>query len=330
VEAGLADGELVALSLSSRSFDEPDKFGAFHERYGRDILKLEIAPLQDEPFGIDIRIRALPGLAFSISQTSAIRCQHKPSMIDHDDPVLVFMQSGTAQYQQNGQETTIHAGDALLTSGGTAGTAHHTASRIINCRISRSLIAPLVSNFDEAVGKPIDKSNPAFSLFWGYAKVLNEQQALSDPTVRRAVVTNFIDLAAVILGAKQDAGYLARSRGMAAARLQSIKEHILSELSSPALSLTAIAAKSGISVVYVRKLFESEGTTFTEFVLSHRLLKAHRMLTDPRLATLPITTIAQDAGFNDLSYFYRAFRRTYAGSPAQVRGSYQHEQSREY
>jgi hypothetical protein len=63
---------------------------------------------------------------------------------------------------------------------------------------------------------------------------------------------------------------------------------------------------------YVRKLFESEGSSFSECVLSQRLIRAHRMLTDPRFAGRSITSVAFDAGFSDVSYFNRSFRRRLA------------------
>jgi AraC-like DNA-binding protein len=66
-------------------------------------------------------------------------------------------------------------------------------------------------------------------------------------------------------------------------------------------------------------LFEQEGITFSQYVISQRLLRAHRMLTDPRFADRSITSLAFDAGFGDLSYFNRAFRRCYGGTPSEVR-----------
>jgi AraC-like DNA-binding protein len=47
------------------------------------------------------------------------------------------------------------------------------------------------------------------------------------------------------------------------------------------------------------------------------------MLTDPRLAARSITSIAFDAGFGDLSYFNRCFRRRYGATPSDVRSSAQ-------
>jgi AraC-like DNA-binding protein len=68
----------------------------------------------------------------------------------------------------------------------------------------------------------------------------------------------------------------------------------------------------------LRKLFSAEGTNFTEFVLTHRLAAAYRMLTDPRLVDRSISRIAHDAGFNDISHFNRSFRRVYQASPTDV------------
>jgi AraC-like DNA-binding protein len=114
---------------------------------------------------------------------------------------------------------------------------------------------------------------------------------------------------------------IAHGRGVRAARLRAIKIDILGHLGTPALSLDAVAAREGISPIYIRKLLESEDTSFTKFVLEQRLLPAHRMLRDRRFADRPIAAIAMEAGFGDLSYFNRAFRRRYGASPSDVRAA---------
>jgi AraC-like DNA-binding protein len=43
------------------------------------------------------------------------------------------------------------------------------------------------------------------------------------------------------------------------------------------------------------------------------------MLTDPLRNGEQITAIAYDAGFGDLSYFYRVFRRRYGATPSDIR-----------
>jgi AraC-like DNA-binding protein len=44
-------------------------------------------------------------------------------------------------------------------------------------------------------------------------------------------------------------------------------------------------------------------------------------LTDRRFAGRTITEIAFEAGFNDLSYFNRTFRRRYSATPSDVRAT---------
>jgi AraC-like DNA-binding protein len=311
--------EPIALRLSSRSFSGTDRGDAFHELYGRKILKLDIEPLHGEPIEVELLLRALPGLAIATATTSPILCSHTAMMIDNDDPVIVVNQSGSATYKQNGHETSLGPGEAILTTNGLAGTAvGHTARRIINWRVSRALIAPLVANLDEAIGKPIGQGNPALPFFLSYLGVLSDGQMLADPGLRRAVVTHMLDLGALLLGAKADAAEVANKRGVVAARMRSIKTHILSQIGNPELTATAVAAKSGISASYVRKLFEAEGTSFTGFVLTHRLATAYRMLTDLRFIDRSISSIAHDAGFNDISHFNRTFRRVYGASPSDV------------
>jgi AraC-like DNA-binding protein len=94
----------------------------------------------------------------------------------------------------------------------------------------------------------------------------------------------------------------------------------MANLGARDLSLDAVAARQGISPSYVRKLFESDRTSFTDFVLSQRLARAHRLLGDPRSTGHAIGDIALAAGFGDLSYFNRAFRRRYGVTPGGLRG----------
>jgi AraC-like DNA-binding protein len=121
------------------------------------------------------------------------------------------------------------------------------------------------------------------------------------------------------VGADRDAEVVAAERGVRAARLQAIKADISSRLNDGDVSVAALAARHGVTSRYVHKLFETEGATFSEYVLARRLELAHRLLTDPRLESRSITSIALDAGFSDLSHFNRTFRRRYDATPTGAR-----------
>jgi AraC-like DNA-binding protein len=83
--------------------------------------------------------------------------------------------------------------------------------------------------------------------------------------------------------------------------------------------VAALAARHRCTERFVQRLFEMEGTTFTEYVLAQRLARAHRMLSDPRRDGEKISTVAYDCGFGDVSYFNRVFRRRYGIAPSDVR-----------
>lgn len=167
--------------------------------------------------------------------------------------------------------------------------------------------------------RPIPKNREALRLLLGYARTLRAEAALTNPDVQRLAATHVRDLVAVALGATRDAVALAENGGIRAARLATIKADIVERLGHRDLSVTAVAARHGISPRYVRSLFESEGTTFSEFVLLQRLARAHRLLGDPRRIDHTISAIAYEAGFGDLSYFNKAFRRQYGVTPSDVR-----------
>ncbi|MCP3473904.1 helix-turn-helix domain-containing protein [Bradyrhizobium sp. CCGUVB1N3] len=78
-------------------------------------------------------------------------------------------------------------------------------------------------------------------------------------------------------------------------------------------------AMAAVARGYIQKLFGSDGTTFTEYVITQRLLEARRLLRDPESAGLGIGDIALRAGFGDLPYFTRSFRRHFGMTPSDAR-----------
>jgi transcriptional regulator GlxA family with amidase domain len=154
-----------------------------------------------------------------------------------------------------------------------------------------------------------------------YARFLASEKTLSNPELAWMAATHLRDLFALVVGASRDAGFVAEGRGLRAARLQAIKRLVTDRLGDGGLSVGAVAARHRVSPRYVQRLFEGEGTTFTEYVLEQRLARVRAMLDDPRYAGWTVTAIALAAGFGDLSHFNRCFRRCYGASPTELRGT---------
>lgn len=103
------------------------------------------------------------------------------------------------------------------------------------------------------------------------------------------------------------------------ARMNVIRAYIQTRIGDPALCLDDVAAHAQISTSYVRKLFAAEGARFSAYVLKTRLEMVARALTDPATRSDPVSAVASACGFNDVSYFNRAFRKRYGCTPSDWR-----------
>lgn len=93
---------------------------------------------------------------------------------------------------------------------------------------------------------------------------------------------------------------------------QGRREHLLGDLE-------AFARHQGVSLRFTAELFSADGTSPAAFIRAERLRAAHRILADPRYATLTVSAIAARCGFTDRTTFTRAFVRAYGLTPAEVR-----------
>jgi AraC-like DNA-binding protein len=149
--------------------------------------------------------------------------------------------------------------------------------------------------------------------------LLSDDDAFVGPALPHLAVNHISDLLALMLGAVGDGAAAAEGRGVSAARLRAIKDDVTRHLGSRTLTIDGLASRHRVTPRYIQRLFENEGTSFTEFVLGQRLARAHRLLSDPRQVERTISSIAFEVGFGDLSYFNRVFRRRFGDMPSNVR-----------
>lgn len=312
--------------ISTNDLPARDQLAAWREDFGRKVLRLDFEPLQGVPLHAEMTLRTLPALDVMSVRCSPMRVRRTKELVaDGDDGFcLGCASSGRAIISGRGRELTVNESETVLSSWAESVTfVHPVPLRVIGLQMSRAALTPLVRNVDDAVMRVIPSNIEALRLLTSYVNVLADSQALATPELRRLVVVHVYDLVALTIGATRDAAALAEGRGVRAARLRAIKADIAENVGHCDLSVTAVAARQRVTARYVQKLFETEGTTLSQFVLAQRLRGAHRMLTDPRRAGRTITAIAFEAGFGDLSYFNRAFRRLYAASPTDVRNATQ-------
>jgi AraC-like DNA-binding protein len=292
--------------------------------YERGLTWVSFNPIPDRTCNIDFAIRKFSDLGLLSGTVQGVCHQHtRRNSGDGDDDFSFHINvNGLSLVEGLRGETTLRNGDAML--------LNYSASRKISrpepvdhrvIRLPRALLSPLVPNIDHAVLRPIPSGTGMLNLLRNYVDALFDDPALLRPDMRRLAVAQLGDLVAITLGATRDAAALAEGRGIRAARLRAIKSDIEAHLAHEDLSPGAVARRQKVSDSYIRKLFEGEGTSFSQFVLNRRLVRAHRMLTDRRWADRSIAGIAFEAGFGDLSYFNRAFKRLYGATPSDIRST---------
>jgi len=105
----------------------------------------------------------------------------------------------------------------------------------------------------------------------------------------------------------------------ASVQLSVMLDHLDRHFADPRFNAATLAQKFGCSLRYVHKLFSSTGRSVGEHVNDRRILASARYLLDPDCRRMTIAEIAYAAGFSDISYFNRLFKRSNGLSPRDFR-----------
>jgi AraC-like DNA-binding protein len=239
----------------------------------------------------------------------------------NDDVVVAINRAGSALIESAGRSQILREGEAIILSGSEATTFRRTTSgRSFTLLVPRATIEATVVGIDDALMRPIPAQHGALQLLDNYAGWLLDAGDAMEPPLLNLSVRHVEDLLALTIGPTADVADTVRARGLRAARLKLAKAFIAANGHRRDISITSVAAKLNVTPRYVQRLFEADGTTFSEFLTRLRLLRAHRLLCEPASGHAAIATIAYDVGFGDLSYFNRRFRRQYGQTPREVRG----------
>jgi AraC-like DNA-binding protein len=184
-------------------------------------------------------------------------------------------------------------------------------------RLPRQLIEACLRRPDLLCGSVLPQHHPLAGLFAGYLASGYQMADRLSPTAAAMFNRHLVDL--LVEAFAPHGTEITNGQGARAARLRAIKADVSKNLGRADIRVSAVALRQGVTPRYIQMLFEEEGTTFTAYTLEMRLKRSHAMLSDLRYAHWTIGAIALEAGFADLSYFNRTFRRRYGASPSDVR-----------
>jgi AraC-like DNA-binding protein len=315
----MAASDFESFRFSSDDLRPADRIPFYRDLMDRMLVRADFEPL-GEGFFCNTRGYRLPDLCMYYVTGSAARRSWAGAMAEGGYALALLLNlKGVTALSQLGREASVPPGSSILHSIADAAHMERTTSRFAVIGVPRTVFAPMLSDPDAALMSVVPSTTEPLRLLAGYIDLLIEDATLlQTPELRHLAVRHVHDLLALSVGATRDAAELASQRGLRAARLLAIKADIAKNLEGD-VTVAALSMRHRISPRYIRKLFEGENMSLSQFVLVQRLTRVHQMLADPRYANRTIGDIALTVGFGDLSTFNREFRRRFGITPSDVR-----------
>lgn len=237
----------------------------------------------------------------------------KPYAELHRCHSISFVRKGSFGYHCRGRAHELVAGSLLIGSPGNEFVCTHDHVCGDEC-LSFFFVAELV----EAIGARAEAWQVGATPPLAELMVLGElaqaaAEGRSDIALDEAghlIASRLVD---VVSGkARKPAGVTARDRRRAVETALWIDAH-----SQSRIELEDIARQAGVSPFHFLRLFSAVlGVTPHQYLVRSRLRRAARQLAED---DRPVTDIAYDVGFNDLSNFVRTFHRAAGVSPSKFR-----------
>jgi AraC-like DNA-binding protein len=296
-------------------------FDAWRDAFALKVARVDVTARDRSSFRADIRVRPLPGVTLAQNWLDPCSLMRTPELVRDDDDTVALMicLEGRADIGFGDDTTVLLPGQAILMPHHRLGGATwQSASRTYTLRMERDVARRIAPSIEAALLRTTAPGDAAFAILSAYcAQLMTLAGALPEATATLAGA-QIEELTAHLLGHSKALEHAGGS-GLRAARLAVIKDDIARNLDRRDLSAAMLAMGHRLTERQFQRLFESEGTTFTEYVLAQRLARVRRLLSDPRRAHDKISALASEAGFHDLSHFNRAFRRRYGDTPSGVR-----------
>lgn len=314
---------MAYITFSTSSYPEAERLEAAIDIYAA-MANINISFPNGKAPEIETRIRLLPGISIALVKSSPLIVNRRSRQIQdgNDDFALLLNPAGRAAWRSELDgigEVECGPGYGCFSFNDRPGTIefHGNHTYMLNICFSRALLGPLVNDLENASKSP-HLSRETFSHLARCATDLVREPSPKDPGII-AETNQLLDLAALSVGATRDIEITARHRGLKQARLRAVKADLRITALHGDISLTWLAKRHGVSPGYIRAMFEQEGQSLTDYILGLRLERVYQCLRSPAYAHKKVADIVYDAGFNNPSWFYRAFKRRFDMTPGDVR-----------
>jgi AraC-like DNA-binding protein len=317
-----------------RETQPPSRFSIFHQgvakgsayeawREGicRGFCRLDVGPAEDGYIDCHNQFVLLDAIAMATPTGSSARFGRTRDLLDDgcDDLVLISATRGKVRVSQGSKTIDLAAGQMCLTEMNIVGAVDlNRAGGFTTTRIPRRLLLQVAPSTETRLATTLGHDRVLSTMIERYAVLCSEIAGGLDRVGQKAAAHHLTDLVGHFIETSTPKNNRSEPGGFSAARLDLIKADILKHLDRADLTIDSVATANGMSGRQAQRMFAAAGTTFTEFVLEQRLLLARRLLLHETARDRKVSDIAFRAGFNDLSYFHRAFKKRFGATPSEI------------
>ncbi|GAA1392924.1 helix-turn-helix domain-containing protein [Kitasatospora putterlickiae] len=239
-----------------------------------------------------------------------------PPGVDPGDCLYVVLHvDGSALVRRHGGSTVLIPGDLLIsTSPHPAGLLRDAGCRMVRYRVPCFYLGVRRDDVRRTGGLVVRGSEGVGSLASRLLRTLATRTRAHRARPGDYLARSTSDILAILVAELMEREAPEDPSG-SARLLARIRAHIEENLADPGLTPESIARSQHISVRYLHKLFQQDGTTVGQWVRQRRLDACRRELERPSRRPTGVATVAHRWGFVSHSHFSRAFRDAYGISP---------------
>lgn len=242
------------------------------------------------------------------------------AQVDEASYLIKFQLSGHSTLQQCGNIAELSPGDFVVCSTADPYRLRFQGPyRMSVLAITADNAWQLFRGMDSLLGRRMCGADPSCGLLSNFVSSVSGKLVSLPDSMARRVENNLLDLLGGVVNATTKSS--ARARQPAAKTLSAVQKFIQANLNDRRLGPAMIAARFGISVRYLHKLFAEQPETLTRWIRRQRLHASCQMIKDPSCNHLSITEIALHWGFYDLSHLTHGFNENFGMSPSAMRAS---------
>jgi len=272
--------------------------------------EIVVTPRPGTAFDALMRYRAYDGVTITELTSTPATIERRTREPAPPYTEIVLQDVGTTDNTLNGVAIRLDAGAVMMTTSPCAYTVTFEATtRRLVLRLPTARLAARIENPAQYIATRVEACHAVL-----LSSFLHTMFALPEPPCApcegQAIADVLVDLIALTYHPRPSS---TSSSAVTSARWQqAVRDFVDQHLGDPELGAPMIAQHLGVTPRYVQMMFAKMTTTPSAYICKRRLELAAQLLIAGRD---PITEVAARAGFADLSYFYRSFRKQYGLSP---------------